>query len=208
MPFASRSNAWLPDRANRLKPKLFRASSASGGVRNPLPSWTVSPFSATADSKLVNTTSPFSSPWITGTSAGAVARISDRIIDCPAKVIVIGADCGHTAAPIAHTIANRTVRHDTLASNRSAFNVVFIRVALAFSSERSTYSRLGLVPTLPAGLRRLALPQYTRDTRIRSLFVILWVRLGRLDSNLLQQLGVVRQFHVAGRKLVEAQQVS
>src|ERR1700687_176432 len=108
MPFTFRSNAWLPDRDNKLKPNVFTASSASGGVRNPLPSWTVSPFSATVASKLVNTTSPFSNPWITGTDAGEVARISERIIDCPVKVIVITVDSGGGAAHIAHAIANRT----------------------------------------------------------------------------------------------------
>ena len=33
---------------------------------------------------------------VVGTAAGAVARISERIIDCPAKVIVIGASCGRS----------------------------------------------------------------------------------------------------------------
>src|ERR1700680_2015147 len=126
MPVTFRSNAWLPERDNKLKPKVFSASSASGEVRNPLPCWTVSPFSATADSKLVNTTSPCSSPWITGTAAGAVARISDRIIDCPAKVIVIVADCGRAAAPIANKIADSKVRHIALANNRPVFNIVAI----------------------------------------------------------------------------------
>src|SRR5712691_4169825 len=133
MPVTFRSNAWLPDRDIKLKPKVFSASSASGGVRNPLPSWTVSPFSATAASKLVNTTSPFKSPWITGTAAGAVARISDRIIDCPAKVIVIAADCARGAAPIAHTIAHKTARHVVLANNRAVFNIDAICVDLASS---------------------------------------------------------------------------
>src|SRR5208283_5712405 len=111
MPVTFRSNAWFEDRDNKLKPKVVSASSASGGARNPLPSWTVSPFSATAASKLVNTTSPFSNPWITGTAAGAVARISDRIIDCPAKVIVIGADCGRCAEPTVHRIFEDSIIH-------------------------------------------------------------------------------------------------
>src|SRR5579863_7955788 len=132
MPVTFRSNAWLPDRDNKLKPKLVSASSASGEVRNPLPSWTVSPFSATAASKLVKTTSPFNSPWITGTATGAVARISDRIIDCPAKVIVMGAGCGRCAEPIIHTIANRTARHAALASIRPVFNFVAICFVLSF----------------------------------------------------------------------------
>src|SRR5229473_3426420 len=142
MPVTFRSNAWLPDRDNKLKPKVFSESSASGGVRNPLPSWIDSPFSATADSKLVNMTSPLSSPWITGTAAGAVARISDRIIDCPAKVIVIALDCGHAAAPTTHSIVNRTARHAAFADQRPAFNIVGISIDLEFSSERSMYSRL------------------------------------------------------------------
>src|ERR1700686_388299 len=136
MPVTFRSNAWLPDRDNKLKPKVFNASSASGGVRKPLPSWTVSPFSATVDSRLVNTTSPLSSPWITGTAAGAVARISDRIIDCPAKVIVIGVDCARGAAPVAHTTAHRTARHAVPANNGAVFNIVAISVDLAFGPRR------------------------------------------------------------------------
>src|SRR5271169_5276041 len=119
MPVTLRSKAWLPDRDNKLKPKVVSASRASGGDRNPLPSWTASPFSATAASKLVNTTSPFSKLWMTGTAAGAVARISDRIIDCPAKVIVIGADGGRCAEPEVQTIASTTARHPDLAKNRT-----------------------------------------------------------------------------------------
>jgi hypothetical protein len=84
----------------------------------------------------VNITSPFSSPWITGTAAGAVALISDRIIDCPAKVIVISVDCDHTAALVAHTIANRTARRADLANNRPVFDFVAICVALSFSFDR------------------------------------------------------------------------
>src|ERR1700674_5327780 len=132
MPVAFRSKAWLPDRDNKLKPKVFSASNASGGVRKPLPSWTVSPFSATAASRLVKITSPFSSPLITGTTVGAVARISERIIDCPVKVIVIGVDCAPTAAPMAHTIANRTATHASFADDRSFFDIVVICPALAF----------------------------------------------------------------------------
>src|SRR5208282_6145765 len=155
MPVTFRSNAWFEDRDNKLKPKVVSASSASGGARNPLPSWTVSPFSATAASKLVNTTSPFSNPWITGTAAGAVARISDRIIDCPAKVIVIRADCGSCAEPIMHTIANRAARHAALAKNRPVFNIVAI---------------CPLIFILQADLRRIALHQYTRIQGATSCF--------------------------------------
>src|SRR5579864_1605113 len=162
MPVAFRSNAWLPDKDNKLNPNVLTASSASGGARKPLPSRTVSPFSATAASKLVNTTSPFSSPWITGTAAGAVARISDRIIDCPAKVIVIGADCGRCAEPTVHRIANKTARLAALVKNRPAFNIVAISLALSLSSERSMQSRFYLVSTLQADLRRIALHQYIR----------------------------------------------
>src|SRR4029077_6031436 len=113
-------------------------SSASGGVRNPLPSWTVSPFSATADSRLVKMTSPFSSPWITRTAVGAVARISDRIIDCPVKVIVIAFavpfDCARTATPIAHRIATRSAKH-AVPRNRPIFNIVAIWVLISFMGE-------------------------------------------------------------------------
>src|SRR5713101_7455649 len=133
MPVPFRSNAWLSDRDSNLRLKVASASSASGGARNPLPSWTVSPFSATAASKLVNTTSPLSSPWITGTAVGAVARISDRIIDCPAKVIVIAVDCAGGAAPVAHTIVHKTARHVVLANNGAVFNIVAICVDLALS---------------------------------------------------------------------------
>ena len=148
MPVTFRSNAWLPDRDNKLKPKVVSASSASGGVRNPLPSWIVSPFSATADSRLVNTTSPFSSPWITGTAAGAVARISDRIIDCPAKVMVIADDCARTPAPHAHTIANGTARHAAFASNRPVFDIVVICSAFVPLFRRPMKSQLFPVFTL------------------------------------------------------------
>src|SRR5665213_3264339 len=121
-PVTFRSKAWLPDRDNKLKPKVFKESSASGGVRNPRPSWMVSPFSATADSRLVNTTSPLSNPWITGTAAGAVARISDRIIDWPVKVIVITGDGGGGAAVPVLTITSVAPRHAAIAKNRTVFN--------------------------------------------------------------------------------------
>jgi hypothetical protein len=45
-----------------------------------------------------------------------VARISDRIIDCPVKVIVIVGDGGGGAAGVVHTIANT--------KNRPVFNMV------------------------------------------------------------------------------------
>src|SRR5580698_1586990 len=167
MPFTFRSNAWLQDRANKLNPKVVSASSASGGVRNPLPSWTVSPFSATAASRLVNTTSPFRSPWITGTAAAEVARISDRIIDCPAKVIVIAAGC--CAAPIAHRTANRTARQAAPAQNLPVFDPVFsICVSLMSFKPSSAISLfiniLGLGEVLPAsdetGFRKRVLPDF------------------------------------------------
>src|SRR5208282_1053163 len=163
MPVTFRSNAWFEDRDNKLKPKVVSASSASGGARNPLPSWTVSPFSATAASKLVNTTSPFSNPWITGTAAGAVARISDRIIDCPAKVIVIGADCGRCAEPTVHRIANKTARPAALVKNRPVLNIVAICVAPSFSSERSMYSRFCLVSNRQTDLRRINILGFGED---------------------------------------------
>jgi hypothetical protein len=75
------SKAWLLDSESRLKPSALNASSASGGARNPRPSLTLWPGSATAPSKFVNTTSPFSSPAMTGTALGAVARRSERSID-------------------------------------------------------------------------------------------------------------------------------
>jgi hypothetical protein len=39
------------------------------------------------------------------TAAGAVSRISDRIMDCPASVIVIGVEFGACAAAIMHATA-------------------------------------------------------------------------------------------------------
>src|SRR5579863_1825183 len=140
MPVTFRSNAWLPERDNKLKPKVFSASSASGGVRNPLPSCTVSPFSATADSKLVNTTSPFSIPWMTGTAVGAVARMSERIIDCPTKVTVIALDCDH-AGETEPAIDKNNARHIALVSIRLVFDTVAICAALPLSSKSSMSAR-------------------------------------------------------------------
>src|SRR5215471_8396442 len=127
MPVTFRSKAWLQAKANKLKPKVLRASSASGGARKPRPSWTVWPFSATAASKLVNTTSPFSSDWITGTAAGAVSRMSDRIMDCPVNVIVM-------AGEFAVWAAARVVRVVRKAARRAAFNVVVTWIAFRYSS--------------------------------------------------------------------------
>ena len=44
---------------------------------------------------------------MTGTAEGTVARISDRIMDCPASVIVRPGDCGHAPIPTANTIAEQ-----------------------------------------------------------------------------------------------------
>src|SRR5262249_51413607 len=54
-----------------------------------------SPGCTTTASKLVNLTSPLSNADSAGTASGAVTRRSDRIIDCPARVIVRvdGCDC-------------------------------------------------------------------------------------------------------------------
>ena len=49
-------------------------------------------------------------------AAGAVARMSDRIIDCPAKVIVIWAEFGLCATVIAPAIASRTAGAPPLSS--------------------------------------------------------------------------------------------
>src|SRR5258707_12277606 len=80
----------------RLKPNDFSASSVSGGDRN-RPSFGDCPFltSRMVVSKFVNTTSPFSSDLMTGTAAGTWARISDRIIDCPVKVMLNVGACAH-----------------------------------------------------------------------------------------------------------------
>ena len=48
--------------------------------------------------------------------------MSDRIIDCPVKVIVIAVDWGR-AAPIAHAAASRTAKPAHPADNRALFNV-------------------------------------------------------------------------------------
>jgi len=50
--------------------------------------------------------------------------MSDRIIDCPTKVIVIAGDCGRAGAHIAHTIANRITRGAALGNVQSGFNMV------------------------------------------------------------------------------------
>jgi len=54
----------------------------------------------TAPSKLVKTTSaPLRSAEIVDTVADAVARMSDRIIDCPVNVTVSAGDCDSTGLP-------------------------------------------------------------------------------------------------------------
>jgi hypothetical protein len=80
----------------------------------------------------VNITSPIKSDWIPGAAAGAVARISDRIIDCPVRVIVIAVDFGCPAAPVALTIENRTAIRIDLANECSVFNIAAICVASRF----------------------------------------------------------------------------
>jgi hypothetical protein len=65
---------------------------------------------------------------MTGTVAGDVARISERIIDCPAKVIVISFDCDREAAAMAHAIANTIPRCATLVS--SGLDLYIIAIAL------------------------------------------------------------------------------
>jgi hypothetical protein len=52
--------------------------------------------------------------------------MSDRIIACPAKVIVTGAPCGDWAKTIVHSMENWTARHAALAQNRPVFNLVAI----------------------------------------------------------------------------------
>jgi hypothetical protein len=70
---------------------------------------------------------------ITGTADGAVARISDLIIDWPVKVIVIAVDCAHTAASIAHTIAHRTAKHAAFAVDRSFLDIDIVVICLALA---------------------------------------------------------------------------
>src|SRR5882762_4482175 len=125
MPGTFRSKEWLSDRASRLKPKAFSASSASGGERN-LPSCVDCSFSITVASKFVNITSPFSNGDIVATAVGVLTRISDRIIDCPVKVMLSVGDCGHTAVPMLNTMARQVAGSRT----RPHFNFVAICVLL------------------------------------------------------------------------------
>src|SRR5579864_3517622 len=60
---------------------------------------------------------------MTGTAEGAVARISDRIIDCPASVIVRPGDCGHAPIPAVNTIAKQPVA-----------KIIWLRMSFAFPS--------------------------------------------------------------------------
>src|SRR5580658_5571233 len=77
-------------------------------------------------SKFVNFTSPFSSEASTGTAEGAVARISDRIMDWPARVMLSPDDCGHTGP----SIANAMTRKAAASKSRPRFDTVAISVLL------------------------------------------------------------------------------
>src|SRR5262249_26760329 len=55
-------------------------------------------------------TSPVRSPLIGGIAAGLVLRGSERIIDCPVRTIVNGADCAETPMTIEHAVASRPGR--------------------------------------------------------------------------------------------------
>src|SRR5215471_5517279 len=111
MPATFKSNEWLLESDTRLKPNVFNDSSASGGERN-RPSFSDCPFltSSTVDSKFVKTTSPFRKDAIVGTAAGACARTSDRIIDCPVKVISKVCDCAHAGPANANKPRQAVVR--------------------------------------------------------------------------------------------------
>src|SRR5882762_9605354 len=126
MPGTFRSKEWLSERATRLKPKAWRASSASGGERN-LPSCVDCSFSITAASKFVNITSPFSNGDIVATAVGVLTRISARIIDCPVKVMLSVGDCGHTAVPTVNTMARQAAG----SRRRPHFRIVAIRILLS-----------------------------------------------------------------------------
>jgi hypothetical protein len=56
--------------------------------------------------------------------------MSDRIIDCPVKVIVIADDCGRAAAVIAQTMAIRSAKSAALGDSRLVFDVVAIGAML------------------------------------------------------------------------------
>src|SRR5206468_5058562 len=114
------------------KPRACNEPSAPGGVSQP-PFGRVSgvlafgsPGSTTTASKFVNLTSPFKRAAITGTASGAETRRSDRIIDCPASVIVSPDDCGHTVTPMANTMA----RQVAVEESRPDFNSAAICVLL------------------------------------------------------------------------------
>src|SRR5882762_2485206 len=125
MPGTFRSKEWLSERATRLKPKACSASSASGGERN-LPSCVDCSFSRTVASKFVKITSPFSNGDIVAAAVGACTRKSERIMDCPVKVMLSADDCGHTATPMAKTIA----RHVAGSRSRPNFCIVAMSVYL------------------------------------------------------------------------------
>jgi hypothetical protein len=63
--------------------------------------------------------------------------MSERIIDCPAKVMVIGADCAHAAGTIAHAKTKKIASEIVFGINRPDFHALLrIRFALTLLSER------------------------------------------------------------------------
>jgi len=68
-------------------------------------------------------------------AAGAVARISDRIIDCPVNVIVIGVGSGGCAESFVHT---KTVSQAALVKIRRVFNMIG-SVALASAASLASF---------------------------------------------------------------------
>jgi hypothetical protein len=50
-------------------------------------------------------TSPFNIAAIADAAEGAVTRMSDRVIDCPVKMMLSADGCGHTVAPMANIMA-------------------------------------------------------------------------------------------------------
>jgi len=67
-----------------------------------------------------------------------VARISDRIIDCPVNVIVIGVGSGGCAESIVYTTTKKTVRQAALVKIRRVFNMIG-SVALASAASLASF---------------------------------------------------------------------
>src|SRR5258708_38636597 len=101
-------------------------------------------------------TSPFKSDWIASTAVGAVERVSDRIIDCPAKVIDIVGACGLAAV----TAAATATRQNPATCSRRNLNVIFTWVLLRIQDIRTLR---------PVSVRIIALHRVASYVRCRAL---------------------------------------